>query len=211
MASRTTQTSISNLLRVGLPGTTYVEDFETRRVLESIKTALRKLGLVLDGLDDESTFRLPPDVELLAGTNIKVTMLGRNRFRVSATIPPYEDTSGILVGVGGGGGSSSGLDLSLCRLGYSISGTTCTLKAGAINFYGKQQVSVAQTTFAMAGTQYAYVHHVRGSGAAAWAVAGAEPGVGSTTDMDVTCFKFVNGEISIIYRTGDIERDLPLA
>ena len=108
-------------------------------------------------------------------------------------------------------GGGAGLDLSTCRLGYSISGTTCTLKAGAINFYGKQQVSVAESSFALAGTQYAYVHHVRGSGAAAWATAGAEPGVGSTTDMDVTCFKFLNGAISIIYRIGDINFDLPLA
>ena len=210
MPSRTNQQSVSSLLRVGLPGTTYVEDFETRRVLESIKTALRKLGLVLDGLDDESTFSVTPDTELLAGQNIRISTLARNRFRISAVIPPHEDDSDVIFG-NTGSGSSSGLDLSTCRLGYSISGTTCTLKAGAINFSGKQQVSVAEATFAMAGTQYAYVHHVRGSGAAAWAVAGAEPGVGSTTDLDVTCYKFVNGAHSLTYRIGDILFDLPLA
>ena len=149
------------------------------------------------------------------GTDLLTEMVGTARTIIAPTM--QETTAGTLHTVRRfrpnrvTGGGSSGLDLSLCRLGYSISGTTCTLMAGAINFYGKQQVSVAQATFTLAGLQFAYVHHVRGSGAAAWATAGAEPGVGSTTDLDVTCYKFLNGAISIIYRIGDINFDLPLA
>lgn len=195
-------------MRVGLPGTTYVEDFETRRVLESIKTALRKLGLVLDGLDDESTFSVTPDTELLAGQNIRISTLARNRFRISAVIPPVEDDSDVIFG-NTGGSSSSGLDLSKCRLGYSISGTTCTLKAGALIFYRKQKITIAQTSFSLGRTQYAYVHHVMGSSIAAWATAAVEPGV--SNDLDVTCYKFVNGSIDTIYHVGDISFDLPLA
>lgn len=105
--------------------------------------------------------------------------------------------------------AASGLDLSTWRLGYSISGTTCTLKAGALIFYRKQKITIAQTSFSLGGTQYAYVHHVMGSSTAAWATAAVEPGV--SNDLDVTCYKFVNGSIDTIYHVGDISFDLPLA
>lgn len=104
---------------------------------------------------------------------------------------------------------AGGLDLSKVRLGYSVSGTTLTLLAGSLKLHGQTTIAVAQANYALTGTQYFYVHHVRGSGAAAWAVAGAMPGVSS--DLDVFCFKFVDAVLTQIGHIGDINLDLPLA
>jgi hypothetical protein len=95
---------ISSVLKSGLPATAYVEDFETKRVLESIKTALRLLGNILDGNDKSVALgAIPPDVQIDAGPNIQVARKGQNWFRISAmfAIPEGGDQTG-----GGGGGAN---------------------------------------------------------------------------------------------------------
>jgi hypothetical protein len=94
---------ISSVLKSGLPATAYVEDYETRRVLESIKTALRLLGNVLNGTDKSvDTPALLPEVKIDAGPNIQVARKGVNWFRVSAmfALPESGDQTG------GGGGAN---------------------------------------------------------------------------------------------------------
>jgi hypothetical protein len=107
---------------------------------------------------------------------------------------------------------SAGMDFSKCRLGYTISGSTLTLLAGKLKFQGGSvSMSVAQASFALAGTQFAYIHHVRGTSAAAWEIAGAEPGVQEGV-LDFVFYKFVDGVLSEIHRSGgDVDVALPLA
>lgn len=104
----------------------------------------------------------------------------------------------------------AGLDLSKFRLGYAILNGRCTLKAGALNFYGKHSIAIAEFSFDMGGLQYAYVGHSRGSLSASWGVAGVEPGVSDISSLYVVYYKFLNGVIDTIYRTGDLTFDLPL-
>jgi hypothetical protein len=106
--------------------------------------------------------------------------------------------------------AAGGIDLSVVRLGYTVAGGSITLLAGKMKMHGKQHMTVAQSVIALGGTQFFYVHHVRSSSTASWAVAGAEPGL-SSTDLDVVFYKFVNGALSEIHRPGgDIDLDLPL-
>ncbi|MFO7535809.1 MAG: hypothetical protein R6X19_09050 [Kiritimatiellia bacterium] len=102
------------------------------------------------------------------------------------------------------------LDLSSARLGYSVAGGSITLRAGKLKLHGKAHISIAQSAaIPLGGTQYFYVHHVRSTASAAWAVAGAEPGV-NTTDLDIVFYKFVNGAFSELHRSGgDLDFDLP--
>jgi hypothetical protein len=102
------------------------------------------------------------------------------------------------------------MDLSKCRLGYSISAGNITLLAGKLKFHGDKSISIAQAVFALAGDQWFYIHHVRGSSTAAWASAGAEPGV-SVTDLDIAVYAFSGTTLVNICRLGDINLDLPLA
>jgi hypothetical protein len=102
------------------------------------------------------------------------------------------------------------IDLSSYKLGYTVSGGTITLRAGKLKQHGKQHLTVSQATFALGGRQFFYVHHVRSTTTAAWAVAGAEPGL-STTDLDVVFYEFLNGSLAEIHRPGgNIDLDLPL-
>jgi hypothetical protein len=100
---------------------------------------------------------------------------------------------------------------SLLRHGFTISGTSITLLSGKLKFHGGTSITTAQSVKTLAGTQFFYVHHVRGSTATSWQVAGAEPGV-SSTDIDVFFYKFINGVLQVdgIGHLGDINLDLPL-
>lgn len=102
-------------------------------------------------------------------------------------------------------------DLSSMRLGYSVSAGKITLRAGKLKMHGKPAISIAQSSpITLAGRQFFYVHHARGSTAAAWAVAGAEPGT-STDAIDVVFYEFLNGAIYETHRAGgDINYDLPI-
>lgn len=99
------------------------------------------------------------------------------------------------------------------RHGFTISGVTLTLLTGKLKFHGGKVCTTAQSNFTLGGTQYFYVHHVRGSNACAWASAGAEPGSTSTTDLDVFFYKFIGTDLQVdsIGHLGDINFDLPLA
>jgi hypothetical protein len=105
---------------------------------------------------------------------------------------------------------AAGIDFSKLRHGYSISGTTLTLLTGKLKKHGAMVATTAQADFALGGTQYFYVHHVRSSTASAWASAGAEPGV-SSTDIDIYFYKFDGTTLVEVGTTGDINLDLPLA
>ena len=98
------------------------------------------------------------------------------------------------------------------RHGFTISGVTITLLSGKLKFHGSKVCTTAQKNFTLGGTQYFYVHHVRGSSACEWLSAGAEPGSTSTTDLDWFFYKFigVNLQADSIGHLGDINLDLPL-
>ena len=98
------------------------------------------------------------------------------------------------------------------RHGFTISGITITLLSGKLKFHGSKVCTTAQANFTLGGTQYFYVHHVRGSTTCAWASAGAEPGSTSTTDLDVFFYKFIGTTLQAdsIGHLGDINLDLPL-
>jgi hypothetical protein len=233
-----TKKTVGAVLQSGLPATTYVEDFETRRVLESIKTALRLLGNILDGNADDVAIDVAPDTEIDAGQGIKIQNRGRNRFKISTT----NDTIAADTGASRSGSVDiienlrDLLDVSvstrlanqaltyngslwvntfypafaLMRHGFTISGNTLTLLTGKLKKHGAMVATTAQADFALGGTKYFYVHHVRSSSTAAWAAAGAEPGV-SSTDIDIYFYKFTGTTLVEIGTTGDINLDLPLA
>lgn len=109
---------ISSVLKSGLPATAYVEDYETRRVLESIKTALRLLGNILNGTDKTvDTPALLPEVRIDAGPNIQVARKGTNWFRVSAMFALPDSDEHI-----GGGGANFLVELGDVRLTSPTSG-----------------------------------------------------------------------------------------
>jgi hypothetical protein len=86
-----TKKSVGDVLKSGLPATAYVQDWETKRVLESIKTALRMLGGILDGERDDVEVAAAPEVELDEGQGIKIQRRGPNRFRISVTLTQSAD------------------------------------------------------------------------------------------------------------------------
>lgn len=100
---------------------------------------------------------------------------------------------------------------SLLRHGFTISGNTITLLSGKLKFHGGSSITTPQANFTLGGTQFFYVHHVRGSTASAWASAGVEPGT-SSTDIDIFFYKFVNRSLQTdgVGHLGDINLDLPL-
>jgi hypothetical protein len=102
------------------------------------------------------------------------------------------------------------MDLSKCRLGYSIAAGDITLFAGKLKFHGDKSITITQAVFALSGDQWFYIHHVRGSSSAAWASAGAEPGV-SITDVDIPVYEFSGTTLVQICHLGDFNFDLPLA
>jgi len=102
------------------------------------------------------------------------------------------------------------LDLSAARCGYTVAGGTITLLAGKMKLHGKKEMTVAQASYSLAGTQFFYVSHVRSGSTAEWQVAGTEPGV-SSTDLNIVYYKFVNGALSEIVRPGgDYDADLTI-
>lgn len=108
------------------------------------------------------------------------------------------------------GGSGAGIDFSKLRHGYTVAGNTLTLLTGKLKKHGAMVATTAQATFALGGTQYFYVHHVRSSSTSAWASAGAEPGV-SSTDLDIFFYQFNGSTLVTVGALGDINLDLPLA
>jgi len=233
-----TKKTVGAVLRSGLPATIYVEDFETKRVLESIKTALQLLANILDGKTDDVSVGLVPDTEIDAGQGIKIQNRGRNRFKISTT------NDAIIADTGTS--RSGGVDIienlrdlldvsvatrlanqaltyngslwvntfypafAIMRHGFTISGNTLTLLSGNLKKHGAMVATTAAANFALGGTQYFYVHHVRSSTASAWASAGAEPGV-SSTDIDIYFYKFTGTTLIEVGAMGDINLDLPLA
>jgi hypothetical protein len=109
-----------------------------------------------------------------------------------------------------GAASGAGIDFSKLRHGYTVSGNTLTLLTGKLKKHGAMVATTAAANFALGGTQYFYVHHVRSSTASAWASAGAEPGV-SSTDIDVFFYQFNGTTLVTVGALGDINLDLPLA
>jgi hypothetical protein len=232
-----TKKTVGAVLRSGLPATIYVEDFETKRVLESIKTALFLLGNILDGKTDDVSVDVSPDTDIEQGQGIKVQRRGRNRFKISMSGDvSVADTNTNRDSGGGVEYLRDLLDVSvstrlanqaltyngslwvntfypafaLMRHGFTISGNTLTLLSGKLKKHGAMVATTAQADFALGGTQYFYVHHVRSSTASAWASAGAEPGV-SSTDIDIYFYKFNGTTLVEVGTTGDINLDLPLA
>jgi len=109
------------------------------------------------------------------------------------------------------GGTSEVPWYSLLRHGFTISGTTITLLSGKLKFHGGSSITTPQASFTLGGTQYFYVHHVRGSTSCAWQSAGTEPGI-SSSDLDVFFYKFVNRALQTdgVGHLGDINFDLPM-
>jgi hypothetical protein len=233
-----TKKTVGAVLRSGLPATIYVEDFETKRSLDSIKTALLLLANILDGKTDDVAIDIAPDTEIEQGQGIKVQRRGKNRFKISMS--DNESAAETTTARSGGGDVIEYLrdllDVSvstrlanqaltyngslwvntfypafaLMRHGFTISGNTLTLLSGKLKKHGAMVATTAQADFALGGTQYFYVHHVRSSTTSAWAIAGAEPGV-SSTDIDIYFYKFNGATLVEVGAMGDINLDLPLA
>ena len=122
-----TNRSLDSILQVGLPATNAVQDWEMRRILESVKTALRMLGKAIDDMDG-NVIDIPPDTVIDAGQNVTATKLDRNRWKISVAMAASEETDD----ASGGGGVTFLIDLSDVEasgasidddLTYALSGT----------------------------------------------------------------------------------------
>ena len=140
------------------------------------------------------------------GTDLLTEMVGTARTIISPTM--QETTAGTLHTVRrfrpnrvAAATAASGIDLSLVHHGYTIASGTCTLRAGILWLQGKVKIAVASYDFVLAGTQFASVHHTRGSTTATWTVTGVEPGV-DTQEIYWPFYKFVDGVIDDYYRFG---------
>jgi hypothetical protein len=106
----------------------------------------------------------------------------------------------------GGGGA----DLSAFRFGYSVSGTTLTVKAGSIRVHdGRASVDAVDASFVMAGTLYTYVQWDRVAGTAVIYASAVLP---SSTVNVLVCplQRFSDTTLVAIYHIGDLNFDVPL-
>lgn len=78
------------VLKTGMPATGHIQDAETRRVLDAIKSVLMQLGFSLDEIITSAVL-MTPDTELTQGQYVRITRQGRNKFRIAVELPPEDD------------------------------------------------------------------------------------------------------------------------
>ena len=224
-----TKKTIGAVLRSGLPATIYVEDFETKRVLESIKTALILLGNILDGKTDDVAIDGSPDTEIEQGQGVKIQKRGRNRFKIS--VEQSEAVARESYRSYGGGGVDALVDLldvdlsglsagDLLRYTYALKWENSANRtpfafiqtgakagyfvAGKLRLNGTE-ITPSAITFGSGGTAMVtdtnhYMTVTISTGATAWASGSSFPADTDTTStVPVAIFTFTGGGDILTY------------
>lgn len=91
MARISTKPTITSVLNAAIPSSSRIKDYDTRRVVDALVTALRTLSAALDGSGRFAGLSIPPDTRITGGPGIKVSQLSRNAFAVEIIPPPVAD------------------------------------------------------------------------------------------------------------------------
>lgn len=91
MARISTKPTITSVLNAVIPSSSRIKDYDTRRVVDALVTALRTLSAALDGSGRFAGLSIPPDTRITGGPGIKVSQWSRNAFAVEIIPPPVAD------------------------------------------------------------------------------------------------------------------------